>query len=272
MKRLLDKIASWPQLGQRIFTAVILLVVLILCLMANSSYFFLTFLCLIGFAASWEIMRLFQQTPTISRYFLLFSSLGLLGIPWFNQQFMLMVIMAAFGLWLTWVPYTLYSKKILRNPLLVLPLSAVLVLATVYSAWLLYLKSPYWLFGAAVVVWLADVAAYFTGKAFGKHKLAPNISPGKSWEGVYGAFIAVMAYATWLSHAFNWPLLALLGAGFFLLVYSVFGDLYESLLKRQSHYKDSSQLLPGHGGVLDRIDALMPVLPMAYLIMANHLS
>jgi len=127
-----------------------------------------------------------------------------------------------------------------------------------------------------VIVWIADIAAYFSGRAFGKVKLAPRISPGKSWEGVFGAFAATTAYAL-LWHTFAPGLLpplpsALSGLlGFLGLVWvltgaSVVGDLFESALKRQAGLKDSGQLLPGHGGVLDRIDALTPVLPIAALI------
>ncbi|HVW49154.1 MAG TPA: phosphatidate cytidylyltransferase [Trinickia sp.] len=129
-----------------------------------------------------------------------------------------------------------------------------------------------------VVVWLADIGAYFAGKAFGKHKLAPAISPGKTWEGALGGWLAVMivAVAVMASHAFAPTLVSQLalrvGAARTLLAltvlvaFSIVGDLFESMLKRQAGVKDSSALLPGHGGVLDRIDALLPVLPLAMLL------
>ena len=130
------------------------------------------------------------------------------------------------------------------------------------------------------IVWMADIGAYAAGRAFGKHKLAPSISPGKSWEGVYGGLIGVMLLAviwtlwidralpvdapsifTRLRSAFGW--IGMLAACAVLSGLSVVGDLFESLVKRAAGAKDSSRLLPGHGGVLDRIDALMPVLPAA---------
>ena len=130
------------------------------------------------------------------------------------------------------------------------------------------------------LVWVADIGAYAAGRAFGRHKLAPTISPGKSWEGVAGGLACVLALAAlwalvidarWqvdsaslysqLVERFGWaglvPLTVLL-AGF-----SVLGDLFESLVKRAAGAKDASRLLPGHGGVLDRVDALLPVLPIA---------
>ena len=141
------------------------------------------------------------------------------------------------------------------------------------------------LLSVLVLVWVADVFAYFAGRAFGlkftKRKLAPAISPGKSWEGVWGgmAGVVVLAFAWALADGASgaavpslygrlasvaWPLV-LLGA-VFLAAMSVVGDLSESLVKRAAGFKDSSQLLPGHGGVLDRVDALLPTLPIAMML------
>lgn len=136
-----------------------------------------------------------------------------------------------------------------------------------------------------VLVWVADIFAYFAGRAFGlrftKNKLAPSVSPGKSWEGVWGGMAGVIvlavawvaADAAWQSPvasfysrlaAKGWWLL-LLGA-VFMAAMSVVGDLIESLIKRSAGVKDSSGLLPGHGGVLDRVDALLPTLPLAMML------
>jgi len=122
------------------------------------------------------------------------------------------------------------------------------------------------------LVWIADIAAYFSGKAFGRHKLAPSISPGKSWEGVVGALLAVALYvlavehAGWLSHPLASWLLLLLALP--LTLVSVSGDLLESWFKRCASIKDSSRLLPGHGGVYDRIDSLIAVLAVSNALRA----
>jgi phosphatidate cytidylyltransferase len=130
------------------------------------------------------------------------------------------------------------------------------------------------------LVWMADSAAYFGGRRFGRRKLAPAISPGKSWEGAVSGLIGVLVMALlWLAldggrsslygrlMAAHGPLL--LVAGVLLLVgMSVVGDLFESLVKRAAGAKDSSTLLPGHGGVLDRVDALLPVFPIALALTA----
>lgn len=129
------------------------------------------------------------------------------------------------------------------------------------------------LIGVVVVTVVADVAAYFVGRAFGKVKLAPAISPGKTREGAVGGIAAAaiwtcaaafyLGLATTIVHG----MLAVV-AGAFLGAFAVIGDLWESQLKRQAGAKDSSQLLPGHGGVLDRIDAQLPVLPIATLLIS----
>jgi phosphatidate cytidylyltransferase len=140
------------------------------------------------------------------------------------------------------------------------------------------------------LVWVADIAAYFAGRAFGRRKLAPAVSPGKTWEGALGGMAGgvvlavICAYATtasggiydsWFAWLFGYAmnigpagLLAALAIVLALVGLSIVGDLFESLLKRRAGVKDSSGLLPGHGGVLDRIDSLIPTMPLAMLIHA----
>ena len=147
------------------------------------------------------------------------------------------------------------------------------------AAWVavveLQARSPWLALALMAIVWIADTAAYFSGRAFGKHKLAPSISPGKTWEGVYGALAAVAVYALALvpfarSAGYTGEISALVVAGWValalvLVVLSVIGDLFESLLKRQAGVKDSGKLFPGHGGALDRFDGLLAAMPPAAL-------
>ena len=127
---------------------------------------------------------------------------------------------------------------------------------------------PWLLIAAMAFVSFADIAAYFSGRRFGRRKLAPEISPGKTWEGVYGAFVATTVFGLGVAFAIGWAdsalrLLALIVLMPALTLISVSGDLFESMLKRRAGMKDSSQLLPGHGGILDRIDSLTAALPVA---------
>lgn len=158
------------------------------------------------------------------------------------------------------------------------PLAAVLL----FGCWLALVElralGPGPLLSSMAVVWIADIAAYFAGRAFGRRKLAPAISPGKTWEGVCGGLLAV-ALTGWAAAALTPPDLTLpaqlaqrvgLIPTLLLLVaiagLSIVGDLHESLLKRQAGVKDSGWILPGHGGVLDRVDALIPTMPAALLL------
>lgn len=161
-------------------------------------------------------------------------------------------------------------------------------LALLVLAWVALVESKAqglnYLLSVFCLVWAADIGAYFGGRAFGRRKLAPSISPGKSWEGVWSGMVAVGILAViWVlvdRHAsvdspslysrllFGLGPIGMVLALVFLSAMSVVGDLFESLIKRQAGAKDSSQLLPGHGGVLDRIDALLPVLPLSLAVMS----
>ncbi|MPS48980.1 phosphatidate cytidylyltransferase [Methylobacillus sp.] len=181
----------------------------------------------------------------------------------FMQEYALywgLPLAAAF--WIVLVPIWLWRRTRVQNIYLmmlagwwiVLPLWLALVSLRALSPWLLLF--------IMLVVWIADSAAYFAGKRFGKRKLAVNISPGKTWEGVLGALVVVSLYGAALCIAFD--LNALLIVGFWILtIFSIMGDLLESLIKRQGGFKDSGNLLPGHGGILDRVDGLTSSLPMA---------
>ena len=173
--------------------------------------------------------------------------------------------------WLLVVPMWLRWRWALRSPML----GVVTGILVILPAWLALIQlrqvGASQLLSAMILVWLADIAAYFSGRAFGRHKLAPTISPGKTWEGALGAGVAVMIVgllcAGWLPEklAGQLGMLAVLLAA--LTAVSVIGDLFESMLKRQAGLKDSSNLLPGHGGVLDRIDSLTSTLPLVALIL-----
>ncbi|MBK6553400.1 MAG: phosphatidate cytidylyltransferase [Rhodocyclaceae bacterium] len=132
-------------------------------------------------------------------------------------------------------------------------------------------RNPWLLFAVMGLVWVADIAAYFAGRRYGRRKLAPAISPGKTWEGVGGAVAGVLLYgaiATLMAgyeppSMVGWTLLLIA-----LTAVSIQGDLFESMIKRQAGVKDSSNLLPGHGGLLDRLDSQTSTLPMAALAIA----
>ncbi len=176
---------------------------------------------------------------------------------------------AAALFWVLGAPVWLRRKPQAHAQVL-LPLGALVLLAAFAALVALRQAGGGLLLWIMAIVWVSDTAAYFCGLRYGRHKLAPLISPGKTWEGVWGALTAVLAYAAALEFlvprlfpgVYGGPTLFLLAA-VALAVLGILGDLFESLMKRRAGVKDSGRLLPGHGGVLDRIDALLPVLPAA---------
>ena len=175
-------------------------------------------------------------------------------------------------LWLVVVPiWMVAGLKVENRPLMCLTGWAVL-LPTGLAMLDLRSLSPWLLLLAMSLVWVADIGAYFSGRRFGKHKLAPGISPGKTWEGVAGAVFCASIYAliVWYALAARLavpPVAFVLPAIWCWVALAVIGDLFESLIKRQAGVKDSGSLLPGHGGLLDRIDALTSTLPLAAMAM-----
>ncbi len=173
----------------------------------------------------------------------------------------------ALGFWCVIAPCWLWLRLAVRHRLL-LGLAGLVVLVPTWLALVRLQHDPLLLLLLLAVVWIADTAAYFTGRSLGRHKLAPAISPGKTWEGVGGAFVAVAVYAAVLHFSGRTTLdlssivLAFVG----MTALSIVGDLFESWLKRRAGVKDSGDIFPGHGGMLDRIDAITGALPLAALI------
>ena len=187
------------------------------------------------------------------------------------------IFIAAAVFWVVLVPVWLWERPAFSTPAMPLLAGVVVLVPNAAATVALRGESPVLLLAVMAVVWISDIAAYFAGHRYGRRKLAPTISPGKTWEGVYGALVAVTVYAMgWLATAPDslpmplrqatlgelWLVLLLLG----LAAAGIAGDLLESQMKRQAGVKDSGTVLPGHGGVLDRIDALLPVLPLAALV------
>jgi phosphatidate cytidylyltransferase len=272
-------------LKQRVITALVLLGLLIPALLAPDTRWFAALtLAFIG-AAGWEWMRLNGASHALAVALglaLALACAGALAAGWTQQPPSAWWLLAA-------VVWVLGSALTLRAgvagwPRVPSALRGALGLALLWLAWLALAQARAlglnFILSVFCLVWMADSAAYFGGRRFGRHKLAPAISPGKSREGAVSGLIGVLAMALlWLAldgersslygrlMASHGP--ALLVAGVLLLVsMSVVGDLFESLVKRAAGAKDSSALLPGHGGVLDRVDALLPVFPIALALTA----
>ena len=277
-------------LKQRVITAVVLLALMLPALFASSPLPFALFTLVLISAAGWEWARLNGVTSApaaLASGALLAAACGL-ALAWPS------VVGQAGPMWLAALLLWLAGGAlVLRRgpaawPQWPVGLRWALGLLLLWLAWAALDHARtigvHFLLSVMCVVWMADIAAYFSGRAFGRRKLAPAISPGKSWEGVVGGLLGVLLMAgLWplaeLHFALDSPSLFLLlkqrlgWAGLvlsalLLTALSVMGDLFESLVKRAAGAKDSSRLLPGHGGVLDRVDALLPVLPAALALIS----
>jgi phosphatidate cytidylyltransferase len=269
-------------LKQRIITAVVLLAILIPALLARNPLYFAAAVWLLVVLAAWEWARLLGLSATAQHAFAAAVGLAIVALwatgsaaLWANS----LALAAALG-WAVMLPLALPRANVPHGLMQGIGRGMHLLFAALcaVAAWavvtLTHLQGWQQVLSLLLIVWIADTAAYFCGKAFGKRKLAPNISPNKTWEGAIGgvAGAALFGAATYhVAGAFSVPLgdgswIRALVLTALIAAVSVTGDLYESLLKRQAGVKDSSQLLPGHGGVLDRVDALLPALPLAWLL------
>lgn len=271
-------------LKTRVITALVLLAALLPVLYFGNFLAFAAIASVFFGAAIWECQRLFKKPLAIpmSAIWVAVFVYYLSHLEQFATPLMLAIVVALW--WLRMVPLLKKGLPDLQGYAngMLSTLYGLSVFACFAAIAILFQYSTLFLLSAMALVWIADIGAYFAGKAFGKHKLAPSISPGKSWEGAIGGWLAVLLIAGGstqvpeLQNTFPAQMLArhgwavLLAVLTLICVASVIGDLFESMLKRRVGMKDSSQLLPGHGGVLDRIDALIPVLPLAALLQMWH--
>lgn len=270
-------------LKTRVITALVLLAVLLPILFLLPAIYIGAFFLVALLAAAWEWSRLLTPEAGRAAYlyalFCLAIILFLLGMQNLSWQFALLLLAVIF--WLFIAPFIL-AKGMNLSLIKLRPFYVVLGLIVLPATWfaLVFLRELglVFLLTTMALVWVADIGAYFVGKAFGKRKLAAQISPGKSIEGALGGLVLCYAYAficiyflpfestlfgAWAIR-FGWiPMLIMVTV---LTAFSIFGDLFESQLKRLAGVKDSSHLLPGHGGVLDRVDALIPTMPIAALL------
>lgn len=269
-------------LKSRVITAAVLLVLLLaaLFLLPPFAWAILAVVMVMQGAAEWSHLSGLHGLKANIYWGL--TLLLMLGLLWLDastsetqQDYIhLFVYLVSGALWLLLVPAWLMMGLKVTQPLLMALVGWAVLIPTGLA--MIDLReanpSPWVLLFVMCLVWVADSAAYFAGRKFGKTKLAPSISPGKTWEGVAGAVFGVSLYVAlvWsFSPEFSrlQMLPALMLTAWWWVVLAVIGDLFESAIKRQAGVKDSGALLPGHGGLLDRIDALTSTLPLAALAM-----
>ncbi len=290
-------------LAQRIATALVMLLVMVAVLMAPQHWPFALLMLAVLVAAAWEWGRLTGLKGTMAIAIGVVTATVLVAVWWWlGGGSMTSAVQAAVPPWVWWVAsagWAAGGALALRSGVggwRQWPQSIRLLLGVVMLvvAWVAVTQAEQvgilFLLSAMMLIWASDIAAYFGGRAwggrlFGGRKLAPSISPGKTWEGAVCGLVGAVALASvWVllidPRAQGWGAslftrivtshgwLAMLVAVLALAAAGIMGDLFESLVKRAAGAKDSSRLLPGHGGVLDRIDALLPVLPMVMALLS----
>ena len=262
-------------LMQRVITASLLFLLVAGLLWAENAQAWLFFVLMMSFVSAWEWFGFIGSENPVPRvlYSALVTALVFLGITQGSMNlFMLLTLIVIVAMVVMVIQYQRRQGQFgIRNQFMILLLGVVVLVN--FASVLLFFVSEY---SAGVVllslfvIWAIDTGAYFSGRRFGKHKLANHVSPGKTWEGVYGgaflAFIIAITGLYLLDPVLNISYLATALIFTVIGLFSIFGDLFESLLKRQANLKDSSQLLPGHGGVLDRSDSLLFALPIFYFV------
>jgi phosphatidate cytidylyltransferase len=259
---------------QRTLTALLLAPLVILLILWSPTTVFAPVVAIAFLAALWEWTRLSGLKDYRLRGSLLAAAAAAFVLLWWSRDSVLWPLLMGVGVawWAVvclWLRHFAFGAAPTRENLLIKLGAGALVIVPAWVAVLsLHRGTPYghwWTFLALAIVWAADIGAYFSGRLFGKRKLAPTISPGKTWAGVYGAFVAgglVAGVGGQMLDVHGARLAGLVLLSALTVVASVVGDLLESLMKRHASVKDSGRLFPGHGGLLDRLDSVFAAMPV----------
>ncbi len=259
---------------QRILTALVLAPLTILLILLPSTGIFGAIVAVAFLAAWWEWAQLSGLHNRGGRIALLVIAAGVFILLWLAQgtAWVPWLLAAGVAWWLLaclWLRRFAYAAAPTPENLVLKLIAGAFV---IFPAWValvdIHGREPnghWWALLAVLIVWASDIGAYTSGRTFGKRKLAPQISPGKTWAGAYGAVVAGVLVAVaggWLLGVHGSALLGLAALALITVAVAVVGDLFESLMKRHARVKDSGSIFPGHGGLMDRLDSVFAALPV----------
>jgi phosphatidate cytidylyltransferase len=271
-------------LKDRIISAVILLLIFLVSFFSKNPTYFLIFVFVASGVLFYELAKILKLkslalyvywilslSPIIFFYFLISLDIFFLNEPIprlknFLINFSILISLISLIFWFCITPIDIMYKKISSNVKFKIFYGYFLVSPMVLVTAIIFIQNKTLLLLPFIMIWISDIGAYFIGKNFGKRKLAKNISPGKTIEGAIGGFVCNIFSAAILAYFFEVSFSIMLFYAIIVTALSVYGDIYQSFLKRQANIKDSGSIIPGHGGFFDRLDSFCPTLPIFFLV------
>ena len=275
-------------LKDRIISAVVLLLIFLATYLSKNPTYFLSLVFVVSVILFHELAKILKLkslalyvywilslTPIIFFYFLISLDTFFLNEPVpnlknFLNTFSILITLISLIFWFGLAPLDILYKKISSNNKFQIFYGYFLVSPMVIVTTFVFIQNKILLLVPFIMIWVSDIGAYFIGKKFGKNKLAKNISPGKTIEGALGGFACNTICASVLAYFFAISFYIMLFLAIIITAISIFGDIYQSFLKRQANLKDSGSIIPGHGGLFDRLDGFCPTLPIFFLV-CNYL-
>lgn len=275
-------------LKDRIISAVILLLIFLASYLSKNPTYFLSLVFVVSVILFHELAKILKLnslalyvywilslSPIIFFYFLISLDTFFLNEPTpnlksFLNTFSILISLISLIFWFVLTPIDIMYKKISSNIKFQIFYGYFLVSPMVIVTTIVFIQNKILLLVPFIMIWVSDIGAYFIGKKFGKNKLVKNISPGKTIEGALGGFACNIICAAILAYFFAVSFYIMLFFATIITALSIFGDIYQSFLKRQAKLKDSGSIIPGHGGLFDRLDSFCPTLPIFFLV-CNYL-
>ncbi|MDG1692855.1 MAG: phosphatidate cytidylyltransferase [Methylophilaceae bacterium] len=271
-------------LKDRIISAVFLLLIFLASYLSKKPTYFLSLILVASGILFYELAKILKLkslslyvywilslAPIIFFYFLIgldifFLDNSIPNLKSFLINFSIFISLISLFFWFGFAPLDIIYKKISSNVKFKIFYGYFLVSPMVIVTAIVFTQNKVLLLVPFIMIWISDIGAFFIGKKFGKNKLAKNISPGKTIEGALGGFLCNIICASILAHFFAVSFYIMLFFATIITALSIFGDIYQSFLKRQANLKDSGSILPGHGGLFDRLDSFCPTIPIFFLL------